>query len=416
MSDTTRLPVVEWSNTEVRAFDPVSGKTTIGKTVSDVAAPLRGRAVMLALSRRSSFVRSTRLPDVGKPEMAKILALQVGSLFPIETGDASVDFLPLEDRNADGRLAVVAAVRTDVLREALAELEGAGLKVAKVVPTALSSMTNGTVNGAIVSMTSEGLAIDLLSQGGLRTSRVTGRDTDPTTIHAEVGRTFASVGMEPGTVATSRDFNVTGIKNSEIDPLAALSSSTFDVNLELPEKKAKRASALAQRSRNLALLLWCAAILAGVIVFNARYDAQQAVAKEEARWSARLTSLRALEQKTKVVSDLAQKQRDLIKLSFEPAQPLGDAVSVVASLAPPKLWLTGITVERGKTLTLRGTSLSSQAVTAFLASLSKQSRFRDAKLVFTNNGMIEKTPVVNFSMTAHIVGNFPLPVEQRGSK
>lgn len=416
MSETTRLPVVEWSNTEVRAFDPASGKTSVGRTVNDIAGPLRGRPVLLALSRRSSFVRSTRLPDVGKPEMAKILSLQVANLFPIDSGDASIDFLPLDDRNADGRLAVVAAVRTDVLREALADLEGSGLKVAKVVPTALSSMTNGTVNGAIVTMTPEGLAIDLLSDGGLRASRVAGSDTDPSTVHAEVGRTFASAGMEPGTVATSGDLTISGIKKSEIDPLAALSGSTFDVNLELPEKRAKRASALAQRSRNLALLLWCGAILAAVIVFNARYDAQQAVAKEEARWTKKLTSLRALDQKTKTVADLAQKQKDLIKLSFEPAQPLGDAVSVVAGLAPPKLWLTGITVERGKTLTLRGTSLSSQAVTAFLASLSKQSRFRDAKLVFTNNGMIEKTPVVNFSMTAHLVGNFPLPAEQRGSK
>jgi len=416
MAETTGLPVIEWSNDEVRAYDPVSGQTTSGRSIHDVARPFKGRQVLLALSRRSSFVRSTRLPDVAKSEMGKILALQVTSLFPVEFGEASVDFLPLDDRNNEGRLAVVAAVRIEVLREALFELEHSGLRVAGVLPTALSSMTNGTSQGAVVGMSSEGLTIDLVSQGGLRASRVTTAQTDPSMILAEVSRSFASAGMEPGPITTVGAIDLPGSKYSTLDPLAALSSAGFEMNLELPEKQAKRTANLTARSRNLALLLWSGAILAGVIVFNTHFAAQQAVDNEEAKWTKTLTSLRALDSKTTIVADLVQKQRETLEIAFKPKQPLGDVLTILTNLVPAKLWLTGVTLERGKPLTLRGTSLTSQTVTAYLASLGNQSRFRDVRLVFANNGLIEKTPVVNFSITAHLVGNFPLPEVSRGAK
>ena len=44
-----------------------------------------------------------------------------------------------------------------------------------------------------------------------------------------------------------------------------------------------------------------------------------------------------------------------------------------------------------------------------------ESRFRNVQLIFANNAEIEGTPVVQFAITAHVVGNFPL-VDDAGKK
>ncbi|MEQ1936136.1 MAG: PilN domain-containing protein [Fimbriimonadaceae bacterium] len=76
--------------------------------------------------------------------------------------------------------------------------------------------------------------------------------------------------------------------------------------------------------------------------------------------------------------------------------------------APQGLWLTGMGLERGKEGTVRGIATTNDVLSKYLDALSEDPRFRDVKLLFANNSEIEGQPVVNFSITAHIVGNFPL--------
>ena len=99
---------------------------------------------------------------------------------------------------------------------------------------------------------------------------------------------------------------------------------------------------------------------------------------------------------------------DSIKRAFEPAQKASDVMTLIANQSPKGLWLTGITFERGKTTFVRGTSKDSAGVSDYLQALTTEERLRDVKLVFANNGDIDKTPVVQFSIQGFAVGNLPL--------
>ncbi len=75
---------------------------------------------------------------------------------------------------------------------------------------------------------------------------------------------------------------------------------------------------------------------------------------------------------------------------------------------PEGAWLTGLTWERGKPIQIRGTALNSDLVSELIASLAVNERLRDVELQYANDGEIETTPVVQFNVTAHVVGNLPL--------
>lgn len=208
---------------------------------------------------------------------------------------------------------------------------------------------------------------------------------------------------------------MSGVQASPLSQLAALSKSALDLNIELPEARAKRdAKAVVQR-KNLALLFWVAAFGVGAVIFDVRSEAADKVAKAEKKWNTKLSQARKLKSSTETVAKRLQDQQNVLQTAYEPKQPLGDVVTVLTNLAPTQLWLTGVTAERGKPLTLRGTALNSASVTTYLGALGKQSRMRDVALVFATNGLVETTPVVNFSIKAHVVGNFPL-VDEKAAK
>lgn len=415
MSETHGCPVVEWSPDQCFVYVPGGNGVVAGRSLEALATSLNGQPVVLAISRRASFVRPTRLPNVAKAEMGKILDLQVAQLFPLEPGQAAVDFTVLDDLNAEGRLACVAAVKTDTLAAALADAERAGIRVSAVVPAASASMSAIEGSGAVVSQTGPWVSIDLVEDGAVRSSRVIASN-DPKTIADEVDRTFAAAGHGKGPVTTLGDLALPGAARRPDSALSLLSTGELRFNLELPEVRAKREHQRAQKSKNLALLLWVGALGVAAVVFDIRSDAQQLLAKGEKTWEKRLSSLRSTNSMAQQKAAGLRAQRELLDSAFAPKQRLGDVVSVFTSLAPNQLWLTGLTIERGKRATLRGTALTSAAVTNYLTSLGNQSRVRDVKLVFANNGLIESTPVVNFSISTHVVGNFPLQDEKEAKK
>jgi len=70
--------------------------------------------------------------------------------------------------------------------------------------------------------------------------------------------------------------------------------------------------------------------------------------------------------------------------------------------------LTGVTLERGKPVQVRGASTDSAGVKQFLEKLNASDRFRDVKLSFANDAKIDDVPVSQFALTATAVGNLPL--------
>ncbi|MBX7134920.1 MAG: PilN domain-containing protein [Fimbriimonadaceae bacterium] len=428
--DLTGLPIIEWSPTTVRCWLPGSNKVVEAQSLEALKPHLGGaNEVIVALSRRTSFVRTTRLPDAAKSEVAKILELQIGGLFPIAANEVSFDFALTGDKNAEGRLAVVGAVKSSTLEALKSELSAQGIQSAAIVPAALGSVmlarSLGKPECAVVEECPEGLAIDIISEGELRVSRVVPMPA-PDMIDGEVCRSFAVAklplspmnggergrgGEGPITIAAG------GLAYPEADlsvgtpSLAGLSSGTPALNLELRDIVEKREKQRHGRTQRVALLLWVAALLLGAVLWDQRSTEAAVISKGDARWRKRLGTLTTTKNQAQAKLTSIQGMNTALDLGFEPSQRMSDVVRVVSSLAPEGLWLTGVTLERGKPLMLRGTAMNNEAVTRYLEALSGQSRFRDVKLVFANNGQIEKTNIVQFSLTAIVVGNLPLDSE-----
>lgn len=412
--DQSAVPVIEWSTSGVTVFDPASGKIHRGDTIAAVRSKIEGDHVVVALSRRSSFIRTARLPDAGKSEVKKILALQIGTLFPVSPAETAFDFFMTKNKNGEGRLAVVAAVKSDTLKTVMAEVAEAGLKTRAIVPAALGSALlaaeKGFTEAAIVQETNEGLAIDLIEEGELKAARVTPMPAVGQ-IHAELARSFAAVKMSPAPVIGAAGY---AIADGQVDPrssLAFIGAGSLAINLEPPDLVARRAEGKTKRIRRVAIWLWIACLLLAAVLWDQRSTEQSAIAKGEARWANILKKKKDEEAMIKTTFSEVRKVGTVLNLGFEPRQRLVDVVALLTKLTPEGLWVTGLTVERGKPATIRGTAVNGEAVTKYLEQLSASPRFRDVKLVFANNGQIEKTSVVQFSLTLHVIGNFSLESE-----
>lgn len=411
-----QIPVVEWSLTQARLYSPVTGKVTTGPSIASIRGGLGdANEVVVAVSRRSSFLRTARLPDAAKSEVAKILDIQIGQLLPVTPTDAAIDFYLTEDRNSEGRLAVIAAVRSETLRALEDDLAENGLRARSVVPAALGSSllakNSGRTECAIIERVPEGLAIDIISEGELRSSRVVPMP-EPAQVDDEVTRSFAVAKVPKSDTVTIGEFTFPEANaHLQISGLSTLAGGVLPLNLEPPEVVSKRASDRMARARRVALALWVGAIGLAFIVYDWRSSDAAVVAKGEAKWRSTLGALRKTKEQgdTKLAS--LRKIDGALNLAFEPKQRLSDVVYILNSLAPEGLWITGINVERGKLAQLRGTATTGEAVTKYLERLATVDRFRDVKLVFANNGQIEKVNVVQFSISAHVVGNFPLDPE-----
>lgn len=408
-------PVVEWSAGLIRLYDPESRQTST-VTADQAVHMLGSRGVILAISRRGAFVRTSRLPDAAKADVAKILQLQIDKLFPIGSSEAAIDFLQTPDRNGEGRLAIIAATPSETLARATSELRG--LNIQRIVPTALGAMPLATALGegkvAVVQEGTEGMTIDLIEDGLLKASRVVPRPATADEIGAEVHRSWAMSKMEPGPIAAAGGLVFDGADfSTPMSTLAALSIDPPDLDLEDPGAIMERENKKLRKAKLLAGLTWGLALLFAIALWDMRATAAADVAKQDKKWATKTKDLRDAVTRAKSKASKLSEQGLTLAGAFEPKQYLGDLAVVFTANAPKNLWLTGMTVERGKAASLRGVAMTHQAVTDYLETLGTTDRFRDIKLVYMNDGEIENSPIVNFSISMHVIGNFPLSEEMK---
>ncbi len=412
------MTVVEWSPNGVRVCDPATGKTDSFAGVSEAASAISGKRVVLALSRRSCFVKAIRVPNVPKAEALLALRYQIGQHLPLDPGEASFDLVMSGDATGDGRLAVLYAVRTETLKEAKRQIEEVGAKVAAVTAACIGSACLqrevGSDTYEVVEETPEGLAIDVCVGGVVHYTRLVplGPELD---LHDEVHRTCGILGRKPAGSVGAGGFDASGLARSiPISGLKALAERHPDtVDIQIPEEVEARARKAVSTKARTAVLLWVAAAAAGFLVYS---DYEMASAERATLTARAARQTRDDSAKNKALtSDLAalKKKSAILDQAFDPAQPFSDVLIVVSEAAPAGLWLTGANMERGKPLTFRGTAVSDQAVKAFLDGLAVSDRLREVKLLFANNATIEETPVVNFSVQATLVGNLPMVEKEK---
>ncbi len=404
--------VIEWSPNHVSWIGGAHTLVT-APNLNEAAGQLPHREVTVAISRRSAFVRAYRVPNAGKAEIRRIISMQIGQIFPIAANELAFDFHLTHDVNAEGRLAVVAAMRSADLLAMHQQAKAAGLRVAQVTLAALGSplvaKSVGHESAAVVHHSAEGLAIDLVAGGELRYSRVAPMPSTSIGIDAEVSRTFAaSLTNCVPTVAAGGLLVAEAEASTNTWALEALGAGHLDINIETADQAAAREKRKQAERLRLSLL----AFGAGMVLFTfqilrwndsqAKYDRAAGKAPKE------LARLKKLLDAEIAKGSSATNAKLVLTRAFQPAQTFSDVFTLASNDAPKGVWLTGFSIERGKPLTIRGTAMSGQAVVDYETSLVAEKRFRDVKPLFQNTTDLQNTPVVQFSVSAFPVGNLPL--------
>ncbi len=417
----TNLPVIEWSPDGARAYNPATRQTASASTVAEAMrkAGVAGN-VGLCLGRRVSFVRETHTPDVDRSQLRMIMSLQMDTLFPAMNTELAYDFEKGLHRYEDGMQTMVAAAPAELVRRAIADVEGAGAKVAWVAPTCAGSKKVAKMEGhddaIVVELVDGYLNLDIVRHGLVVFSRSAVDPKTPEGRQAEVLRTLAGYGLSAAAVLAVGDVQISSDVHRVTDgPLQAMTyHSSLALNVELPEAVAKRLKKSGQKKARVAMFMWLGVIVVGALVWLDRDNAARSVAKV-ANDAGRKTA-NVQKDVDQVDSRLSSANGNLkaLNLAFSPAQPVSDVFTLVSNEVPQGAWLTGVTFERGKPLLIRGTALTGDAVSAYTSALALNERLRDVQLMFANNSEIEGTPVVQFSISAHVVGN--LPLEEQTSK
>lgn len=425
MSSTSTSRIVEWSPSGVVGFDTATRELVSAASFSELAGSYGGGPITVAISRRSSFIKAVRVPNAGANEIDMILRTQMISMFPVPLNELAYAFRLTNDVNEDGRLAIVAAMRESDLITVLSDSKAAGFKVERVLPAGFGAMVLAESlshpDGAVIQKTAEGLTIDLIAGGELRYSRITPFPSDPGLIDSEISRSFAAVGLACApTIAAGGIVYPEAETVSATPTLEALTSIPLDrlgINLETAEVRAKRASAAQTKRVRLAVLMCAGALLLAFLAYDGYSEGAERVRISDGKWAMQLGKLRKERQSLEGDVSRLTATESSVQRAFAPAQKPAEVLTVVSNHVPKGVWLGGITFDRGKTMYIRGTSTTSEGVADYLQALTTEPRLRDVKLVFANNGDIEKTPVVQFSIQAFPVGNLPLiDAKKKGAK
>jgi len=150
------------------------------------------------------------------------------------------------------------------------------------------------------------------------------------------------------------------------------------------------------------------ALLLAALVWADRQSALAAQKRKDGAVTRQMTRLQSIKD---TEADKAQKVtdvQDVLHRAFGPAQPLSDIAAVVADSLPRGAWLTGLGLERGKPVEIRGAARSSSAVPQLVHTLGNSPRFRDVRLVFANGITVGKARATEFEISAVAVGSLPL--------
>jgi hypothetical protein len=354
-----------------------------------------------------------------------VVQIKLAELFPIPASDLAYDFLLLSDINAEGRLALIMAMPVTELRRAYEKLGSSGIKIARTLPIALAAPavaeSVGLSDAAVVEGNSEFASVDLVAGGILRYSRVVPPNA---LLDVEVSRTYAASGLpcEPTVAAGGLSFPEAN-KITQLSALKAIANGAVEklrVNIELPEVVAAREIAGRRRRALVSGAFLLFSLVAAYIAYSSRSEAQALADAQVAKYKRQLVQDQKYQKDAETDANREAAITKILTGAFHPAQYISDIATIAANCSPTGIWLNGLTVERGKEATLRGSAITNDAVSTYVDNLnsyidpsSGTPRFRDAKFLFANNGEVQKTPVDQFSISAFPIGNLPIALQQK---
>lgn len=408
--------VFSWSPSQVAAMELSSGQKSVGADFASVSITTAGKSALVGIGRERTFIKTVRLPKVSGDDLRQLVFVQWKSLFPIEEADAAFCAHQTSDVTAEGILTVVAAVRTSDLIAIREQLAARGIKQVHFIPMAVSAAAAlaslGITDGLVVDGNGSQTTFDLVSGGETVLSR--------SVLHAESAEIEAKRTLLADGQSTAQVFATSNVVFNGAQALSAdLLSSLVDVtghDLISRQEQAAEVAGVTKKNNRLSIYFLIAAVLLLAVVLTQRFDEEQVVIQGEAKWAKRVAKARS---NRKIAELESKKQTDFTNLldpAFEPGQRLSDALGSITVAAPANIWLTGVNMDRGRPIQIRGTAMTNEAVTQFVNVLGASDRFRDVQLVNASLAKIEQTEVVNFTMNVTAVANVPLPKPQKTKK
>ena len=402
--------IIEWDREWTRVHFVDSSQTREGVSLGSIEG-VGGKNAVVVLSRRLVMHRSMVLPEAARNDTLVVLKQKLGDVFPIPVSELAFDFLPSSVRTSEGRLSDVFAAKTTDIREILAVCDGLGITVQQVVPAQAYALKvaqeQALSTGIIAERFGDLVNLDGFKEGSLAVSKTVTLDR----LDDEVARVTAVAG--PKVLAHGVEFK--GAEQRLGGNLIALAgTSAIPMDLEPDEYRREKLEKKRKIANRQAYVLFAGGFCVAAMVGNELYLNQQAQAKLENRANNTIKGSKlGLDIANGDLSKVAPKAKQL-KLAFMPPQKMSDVTRVATTLVPKGVWLTALSLERGKLLQLRGSAKTSEAVAAYVTALSKvgestkQMRFRDVRLVSANAGELEGEKVVQFNITAFPVGNLPV--------
>lgn len=408
--------VFSWSPSQVAAIELSSGQKSIASDIASVSLQPSGKTAIVGIARERTFLKTVRLPKVSGEDLRQLVFVQWKSLFPIDEAESAFCAHQTSDVSPDGVLTVVAAVRTSDLIAIREQLSSRGIKQVHFVPLAVAAAAAlASVNvsdGLVVDVNGDQTTFDLVSGGDTVSSR--------SVLHAESAeieakRTLLADGQSTAQVFTTADATFAGAQPLPVDLLSVLQDVSGHELVSRQEQAAELAS-ITKKNNRLSIYFLIAAVLLLAVVLTQRFDEEQVVIQGEAKWAKRIAKARSNRKIAELESKKETDFTNLLDPAFKPGQRLSDALAAITMATPSEVWLSGVNMDRGRPLQVRGTAMSNEAVTQFVNTLGASDRFRDVQLVNASSAKIEQTEVVNFTMNLTAVANVPLPKPQKGKK
>ncbi len=408
---------IEWSPSGVYAFNIATGETASGSNLNEIRRFLEPhRHALVGIGRSAVFLKTLRMPKANPEDLRRILSVQAAQLFPLPPEMLSFDFIQSADQNMEGCLTLIAAMKIEDLKQVRAELQQVGLTPTRILPVSLGAVGvlahAGLREGILVEKSATGFTFDVVQTETVRFSRVVFGNVDPV---AEVQRTLLASNANALPVVASSKLDIAGAASATGSTLGSLHEAPAFM-FELAEFRAKAEKRqVATRNRMAGLMLVSSLLLVG-LVYKVRSEKWAVAKRGEGAWEKEISKLKSINNfETSKAQKLSVMQMTL-KSAFEPGQKLTDTMAVMADNVPPSAWVTGVTLERGKALQLRGMAKSAQDVATIVETLGRISRFRDIRLIFANSVKIDDIQLVQFSATAIGVGNLPMPAPAKQVK
>jgi hypothetical protein len=377
---------------------------------------LAGRSAVFAISQRNAFIRAISAPRASRDELTRVIALKLPPLLPLGPGEFVSGFRVAADPASTGQLAIVGAVKSEILRAVYADAEKARLMPVAVLPLAFGSWLAAKklrhTDCAVAQVRGDTLTIDLIAGGELRYSRSAPMPASTQEVADTISQTFSVAGLPPTPVVA---LGSPGLNATTSDPadgltflgdLRAIERTLF--SLDLPD----RVAAVATRNKRVAVGRAAVAAFIAVGFGLYVYSIQQARdAKELAAQSRSLLQIREAQSEQALAEKAAASADDSVTVldhAFNPAQKFGDVVTVLSNSVSADSWLTGLTLERGEPVVVRGQTKSGKAITKLITDLTDLPRFRDVKLLSAAKASAGSKPMVQFALSGRAVGNIPI--------